>query len=227
MIFKFICALALISSVSFAAPYKPYDHAAMLKKDASGKQSIDIGGIFSAVDELWPHARQYPLAFDSQSDQERASSDLQTLDKAFAFLKEQGLAANLGEDARAYFELSQARIFTMEHNFDIAGAAQKADAAYKNLLAHRPNDGEIHAEFGDFLANSGRLSEAKNEFEAALKLGQKRSNMGLAMICLMQKDEICAKSYLQKYLDFYPNDKFAREILGAMEDGSLKIEEKR
>ena len=51
--------------------------------------------------------------------------------------------------------------------------------------------------------------------------------MGLAMICLMQKDEICAKSYLQKYLDFYPNDKFAREILGAIEDGSLKIEEKR
>ena len=227
MIFKFICALALIYSVSLAAPYRPYDHAAMLKKDSSGKQSIDIGGIFSAVDELWAHARQYPLAFDSQSDRERASSDLQTLDKAFAFLKEQGLATNLDEDARAYFELSQARIFTMEPNFDIAGAAQKADAAYKNLLAHRPNDGEIHAEFGDFLVNSGRLSEAKNEFETALKLGQKRSNMGLAMICLMQKDEICAKSYLQKYLDFYPNDKFAREILGAIEDGSLKIKEKR
>ena len=85
----------------------------------------------------------------------------------------------------------------------------------------------MHAEFGDFLANSGRLSEAKNEFETALKLGQRRANMGLAMICLMQKDEICAKSYLQKYLDFYPNDKFAREILGAIEDGSLKIEEKR
>ena len=210
MIFKFICALALISSVSFATPYKPYDHAAMLKKDASGKQSIDIGGIFSAVDELWAHARQYPLAFDSQSDRERASSDLQTLDKAFAFLKEQGLVANLDEDARAYFELSQARIFTMEHNFDVAGAAQKADAAYKNLLA-----------------NSGRLSEAKSEFETALKLGQKRANMGLAMICLMQKDEICAKSYLQKYLDFYPNDKFAREILGAINEGSLKIEERR
>ena len=69
MIFKFICALALIYSVGLAAPYRPYDHAAMLKKDASGKQSIDIGGIFSAVDELWAHARQYPLAFDSQSDQ--------------------------------------------------------------------------------------------------------------------------------------------------------------
>ena len=115
----------------------------------------------------------------------------------------------------------------MEHNFDVAGAAQKADAAYKNLLAHRPNDGEIHAEFGDFLANSGRLSEAKSEFETALKLEQKRANMGLAMICLMQKDETCAKSYLQKYLDFYPNDKFAREILGAINEGSLKIEEKR
>lgn len=223
MLARIFCAIALFLCILNAAPYKPYDHEAMLKKDENGRQTIDIGGIFRSTDELWKHARQYPLNFDSSSDKERAFGDLKTLEKVFAFLKEQGFTANFDNEGRHYFEVLLARIFVMEHNFDVAGAAQKADEAYKNLLAQHPNDGELHAEFGDFLGNSGRMDEAKGEFETALKLGQKRAQMGLVMVCLMQKDQICAKTHLKEFLKFRPNDGLARDILRSIEEGSLEI----
>ena len=208
MLARIFCTITLFLCILNAVPYQPYDHEAMLKKDENGRQTIDIGGIFRSTDELWKHARQYPL---------------KTLEKVFAFLKEQGFTANFDNEGRHYFEVLLARIFVMEHNFDVAGAAQKADEAYKNLLAQHPNDGELHAEFGDFLGNSGRMDEAKGEFETALKLGQKRAQMGLAMVCLMQKDQICAKTHLKEFLKFRPNDGLARDILRSIEEGSLEI----
>lgn len=67
------------------------------------------------------------------------------------------------------------------------------------------------------------MDEAKGEFETALKLGQKRAQMGLAMVCLMQKDQICAKTHLKEFLKFRPNDGLARDILRSIEEGSLEI----
>ena len=144
MLARIFCAIALFLCVLNAAPYKPYDHEAMLKKDENGRQTIDIGGIFRSTDELWKHARQYPLNFDSSSDKERAFGDLKTLEKVFAFLKEQGFTANFDNEGRHYFEVLLARIFVMEHNFDVAEAAQKADETYKNLLG----PARIHCDSG-------------------------------------------------------------------------------
>ena len=42
-----------------------------------------------------------------------------------------------------------------------------------------PNNGEIYAEFADFLANSNRLELAEQKYDKALNLGVKRANLGV------------------------------------------------
>lgn len=38
------------------------------------------------------------------------------------------------------------------------------------------------------------------EFEAASKLGQKRANVGIAIVCLTKKDQNCTKAHLKEFL---------------------------
>ena len=63
------------------------------------------------------------------------------------------------------------------------------------------------------------------EFEAASKLGQKRANVGIAIVCLTKKDQNCIKAHLKEFLKLRPNEEVAREILRSIEEGSLKIKE--
>ncbi|MCD8213413.1 MAG: hypothetical protein LUC34_05130 [Campylobacter sp.] len=162
MFFRAILLVFLILGSASAKAYKPYDHEAMLKKDANGSANIYIKGIFEAVEELWTHAKTYPLDFDNEEDQTRAFADVQTLERVFEFLKNEKFTANFKSDNGLYFDVSQARIFVMEHNFDIAGAAQKADEAYTKILSQNSQNGELHNEFGLFLGSSGHIDRAKN-----------------------------------------------------------------
>ena len=68
MLARIFCAIALFLCVLNAAPYKPYDHEAMLKKDENGRQTIDIGGRICPTGAVWMEARPCPLKFESLSD---------------------------------------------------------------------------------------------------------------------------------------------------------------
>ena len=51
-----------------------------------------------------------------------------------------------------------------------------------------PDDGEIYAEFADFLANSNRLDLAEQNYDKALNLVVKRANLDLALVKLARID---------------------------------------
>ena len=63
-----------------------------------------------------------------------------------------------------------------------------------------PDDGEIYAEFADFLANSNRLELTEQNYDKALNLGVKRANLGLALVKLAKMDQKGALPYLEEYL---------------------------
>ena len=112
----------------------------------------------------------------------------------------------------------------MKHNFDVQGEAKKADKIYGELINLMPNNGEIYAEFADFLANSNRLELAEQKYDKALILGVKRANLGLALVKLAKMDQKGALSYLEEYLKSYADDEFAKMLAGSIKEGTLKVE---
>ena len=51
-----------------------------------------------------------------------------------------------------------------------AGTFDQAVLRYRESLAYRPADAELHTSLGMALAKLARLSEARSEFEAALRI---------------------------------------------------------
>ena len=102
--------------------FVPYDHSAILKKDVSGSRRINIVSIFRVVDELGGMRGNIRWNSIRRLTRSALLTIYKRLKKAFAFLKEQNLIMQMSASAPLYFELSQARIFVMEHNFDVADA---------------------------------------------------------------------------------------------------------
>ena len=146
------------------------------------------------------------------------------VERVFDFMDSEGFSKSLGTQEAEYFKICQARLHVMKHNFDVQGEAKKADKIYGELINLMPNDGEIYAEFADFLANSNRLDIAEQNYNKALNLGLKRVNLGFAMINLARMDQKGALPYLEEYLKSYPDDEFAKTLASSIKEGTLKIE---
>ena len=103
------------------------------------------------------------MNFKDEEQKKAAFSDLLKVEKIFDFMDSEGFSKSLGEQEAWYFKICQARIHVMKHNFDVQGEAKKADKIYGELINLMPDNGEIYAEFADFLANSNRLTlQSKN-----------------------------------------------------------------
>ena len=136
----------------------------------------------------------------------------------------EGFSKSLGGQEAWYFKICQARIHVMKHNFDVQGEAKKADKIYGELINLTPDNGEIYAEFADFLANSNRLELAEQKYDKALNLGVKRANLGLALVKLAKMDQKGALPYLEEYLKSYADDEFAKMLASSLKEGTLKVE---
>jgi tetratricopeptide (TPR) repeat protein len=71
--------------------------------------------------------------------------------------------------------------------FAESGKFIQAAAHYRESLAFRPNDAELHTSLGMALAKLARLSEARSEFEAALHIDPKFQPAQLALAALQSK----------------------------------------
>ena len=132
MFTKTALAAALALSCALAAPYEPYDHDAMIKTAPDGSRALDIGGA---------HACEYPLNFDSEKDAEAAYQDARALEEIFKFLSQELFKKDIDAKDRYEFEHKFARIYVIQHNFDIKGASEKADALYDKLVQEEPKNG--------------------------------------------------------------------------------------
>lgn len=221
---KILLFIFFTFGILVASEYRALEDKSIVYKDENGNGKIDYIALFKATDELYIYARAYPLKFKDEQQKKVAFSDLLKVERIFDFMEEEGFAKSLGGQEAWYFKICQARIYVMKHNFDVQGEAKKADKIYGELINLTPDNGEIYAEFADFLANSNRLELAEQKYDKALNLGVKRANLGLALVKLAKMDQKGALPYLEEYLKSYADDEFAKMLASSIKEGTLKVE---
>lgn len=221
---KILLFIFFTFGILVASEYRALEHKSIVYKDENGNGKIDYIALFKATDELYIYARAYPLKFKDEQQKKVAFNDLLKVEKIFDFMDSEGFSKSLGGQEAWYFKICQARLHVMKHNFDVQDEATKADEIYGELINLTPDNGEIYAEFADFLANSNRLELAEQNYDKALNLGVKRANLGLALVKLARMDQKGAMPYLEEYLKSYADDEFAKMLASSIKEGTLKIE---
>lgn len=218
---KFIFLFLVLLNLAFCKPYVDFDMRTLFGEPTNnGLRSFDIGALYKGVENLYYHAKFYPLNFDNENEKNVAFNDLKSFLNIFETIRKDKLNEKLND--KIYFDLVQARLFVMAHNFDMNGFAKKADESYKKLLLNDKN-GEIRIEFAEFLGNSARINEAKIEFEKALYQGNNRAYYGLSLAYLAQNKKDEAIKQMQNYIAKFPNDENAKKMLEIIKNSEIKF----
>ena len=202
-----------------AGEYGSYDPKRIFVSSgtAAGQgHSLDMAYLDRMLNDLGAHARNYPPRFDTPQDRERAVRDVKMLS---------GLLDILLEGPNPHPELLSRAGFLngIGHNLDIAGSAQKSDAAFRKLLAAVPDDPRGNYMFGTFLAGAGKQKEALPYLEKALAVGVTDAAYGLGMVHLTLGDKGRALEYLQAYKKHNPNDGNVDTLIEAIRNGKVEV----
>ncbi|MBP3221470.1 MAG: hypothetical protein J6M43_05460 [Neisseriaceae bacterium] len=218
---KWLFLLLFCPAIIFSQPYQKYNHQQALNND-NGKYSVNIAVMLKGVDNLYIHAKEYPLKFDNQQDFKNAYQDLQVLIQSLDYIENQKINGNLSKKERFYFDLSHARLFLMAHNFDIPNMAEKADIYYQKLIKNNQNNGKLYAEYGGFLSNSLRLQQGEEYLQKAIQLGEKDTYFALGMNYLAQNKKQLAIETLEQYQKHYPQNPHTAKIIQAIKDNQIQ-----
>jgi tetratricopeptide (TPR) repeat protein len=211
--------LLLPMAMAFGGSYGTYDSKKLLTSPESNpdrKQGLDLKYLDQMLSDLADHARNYPTQFESLQDRLRAIEDVKALSKLFdILLASPNMTPGLLRRA--------ALLYSIGHNLDIQGAAQKASNGFERLLKMVPEDPQGNFMYGVFLGGSGRSTIAIPYLEKALSLGVTDANysLGMSYIALGNKEK--AIFYFKQYKITNPNDKSTDEILTAIENGRIGV----
>jgi tetratricopeptide (TPR) repeat protein len=178
--------------------------------------SISQSEIDKTLIELEPHAREFPVRFDST--QQR--SDMQArLVRLLVFLD-----AGVQEyPDNADLILRDAVANEFGHNMGCPDCAEKAIAAFEQVLKLQPDSPEANWRFGGFLAQTTQHEKAIPYLQKAAGLGVVDAHYTAAMVFLGLNDQDHAKLELREYVKANPKDKAAKGLLADIEHGNLHI----
>jgi tetratricopeptide (TPR) repeat protein len=214
--------LLFFSNASFAQEYGVYDPRKILtvsETNAGKKYGLDLQYLDQIISDLSLHARNYPPKFDSESDQQRAIKDTQTLS---------GMLDPLVNNPQASPALLRrtSLLHSIGHNLDIPGATQKADRDFRNLLKQHPDDAAANFAYGAFLGGSNQGGKALPYLEKSAKAGYSNAYYSLGMAYLMQNNTELALKNFAIYKRHTPNDQSVVEIMEAIKNGSIHVNSK-
>jgi tetratricopeptide (TPR) repeat protein len=210
------------SGYLFAATYGDYDvrKVVSVREDANGKKlaDFDMNYLDKITSDLSAHAENYPPRFDTDEDKTKARKDVGQLIYILGVLKE-------GNGDKEIM-IRAGHIYSIAHNLDVPGAAEKAKNVYSQLISRYPDDSNIAYKYGVFLAGTGQLDESIPYLNEALSAGILNANFSIGMVYLAKGDKKKALSYLKKYVAVNPKDVNASHIIEAIESGNVKLERK-
>ncbi len=95
---------------------------------------------------------------------------------------------------------------------DLPGAVKE----YRAALQSNAKDPNAHTLLGNALFEQEKLDEAKREYQTAIDLDAKAraALQGLAMVCVRQDDNACARTQYERMLKSEPHDTDAHAALG-------------
>lgn len=217
-LFAVVFAL-LLSAQGWAEEYGQYDARRLLtvaETPAGKTYGFDGAYLEQILNDLARHAQNYPPQFDSPQDKQRAVRDVRTVAGMLDILL-QGPAPNPELLLRA------AWLGSMGHNLDIPGSPEKAEAAFKRLLALQPEHPRGNYLYGTFLAGSGRAKEALPPLEKALAAGVVDAAYAIGMTWLSLGDKTRALASLEDYRRSRLGDENAARLIEAVRNASLQL----
>jgi Tfp pilus assembly protein PilF len=206
--FVLLLATACAASSAWAAPYGNYDARRILsatETPAGKRHGIDLQYLDTMLDDIASHARNYPPAFDSDQDRQRATRDAATL---------AGMLGLLTQDAGAQAEIlfRAAMVNSYGHNLNIAGTAEKANLLFQRLLSIAPDHPRSNHAYGVFLAGVAKPRESLPYLEKALAAGIVDAGYALGLVHLGMGDQARALHYLESYKASAPDPQVAALI---------------
>lgn len=215
-----ILALFLAASTAASAKeYGTYDLKRLAVADTAegDRRACDTAYLDLILDDLALHARNYPATFDAPQDRERAVRDVAVVSNML-----DRLVAGPNPDPEL---LRRAALVNfMGRNLEIIGSGEKADAAFRKLLAVAPADPRGNYLYGMFLAGSGKPKDALPYLEKArsLGIGDAAYSIGMVHFALGNKDK--ALESLKAYKLSHASDTTIDIIIEGISSGKLKLD---
>lgn len=216
----FLFALyALPFNLAMAGSYGMYEPKLVIipaDTSANRRGGIDLRYLDQMLDDLGRHASNYPTQFDSLQDRLRAVNDVKALSKVFEILVA-GPESTPGILRRAGF------FYSIGHNLDIQGHAERAVACFQRLLAMEPADPQGNFMFGAFLGGAGKAKESIPFLEKAVAGGISDANYSLGMSHLALGNKEKALALFSKYKAITPGDKSIDELIKSINAGQYEV----
>lgn len=206
----------LVSFAANAAEYPQHDMQQIVRPSSeSGHYALNLRYIDQVIDDLYGFAGSYPPSFETGTDANRARKEI----AALTHVLDLGLQSSPDRQL-----LSRAALLhRMGHNLDMPDSWKKAETLYQKLLAIAPDDLHANYQYGLFLAETGQSSQSLPYLERATRANYPPAYFTLALAYFATGDANKAKENLQVYLQHNANDKNAKALLEAMEDGRAQI----
>jgi hypothetical protein len=172
--------------------------------------------IDKTLQEIEPHAREYPVHF--ASDQQRITMQAQLMQ----------ILMFLDHGIKEYTDntdllLRDAVANGFGHNMGCRDCGEKAIAAYELLLKLQPESKEANWRYGAFLAQTALHEKEYPVSAKAASLGVVDAHYTAAMVFISLNDQANAKIELKMYVKANPKNKTAKGLLADMEHGNLHI----
>jgi tetratricopeptide (TPR) repeat protein len=210
-----LAAALLAAGSALAQPYGRHDpQKVLVPGDASrGKPArLDLVALDAILSDLSLHARNFPPRFDSAEDRRRAERDTAVLLEILeTVVPDPQLEADI--------LLRTAFLHNIGHHFRFAGAAAKAEARYRRVLAIAPDHPRATLFYGAFLADAGRFRESVPYLERAERQGSVDAVWALGIAWLRLGDRSRALGYLEAYRRRVPGDANAAALIEAVRAG--------
>lgn len=218
-------ACTLVATTTLAEPYPKLDPNSLINGSPEHPPiTVNIAALQDALQNLGNHAGDYPPRFDSDTDRQQAIKDLAPLAILLEDMTKNSSGSKNTEAHLASLQMS-ARLYWIGHNLDQSGYAEKAHAAYNQLLKLAPKNrkAEVEDELGRFLASVGKSDEAVKHLQNAYKSGYTESGFPLGMTLLVLGQQNEAQRILQEYAQKNPSDPRPQQVLEAIASGQFEI----
>jgi tetratricopeptide (TPR) repeat protein len=206
------------ASALHARPYGDYELGRILEKNETGQGGrLNVGYINTIMEDLRTHAESYPTHFDTPNDQVRARRDV---------LQLTGLLEILGQDANAPIDilLRLGVLGHMGYNLEMPRMGDVAKTYFAKALQAQPDHSFANYRMGLFLAQANQLPQALPFLEKAKRLGYKAALYSLGMTYLSLQDTAKALENLNAYQALYPQDQRTAQIIQAIQQGKVSIQ---
>lgn len=200
-------------------PYRAHDVRAIVQRVGTKEQptmTLDGRALHAFVEDLFAHARSYPVAFADDEEKAIARRESSAMSEV--------LAVAIGDEAAKVdlrVLLDAARLETCAHNLDLKGAATRARHYYERVLKADPEHVEAHLYYGMHLIGlPGSAKDAIPHLEFARDKGQKVAIRGLGLAYVMLQDREKALLHLRAWAKEFEGDVGTARMIDALEHGA-------